>query len=349
LSYDYDEDDVLADVPSATSHRLRRRDKRRKPRNTGRQRSAPRDAPTHGGTVVHYSQGHATVRLSNGRELSAEVPPDFRRRSCTLAVGDDVVVAELGESLSRVVRMGPRRSTLSRLNPHHRNFEQVVVANVDVVAVVSAAVDPPLRPRLLDRYVVAILQGGARPLVVVNKLDQADDERRAELQALLTPWQELASPCLVSASSGEGLDELVDALAGCRVAFVGHSGVGKSSLANALSDHLGGSLHAAAGGLAAHGRGRHTTTSSSLHQLPRGIELIDTPGVRQFAPLPVSQAALERAFPGIERLAGGCAYPGCSHVAEPGCAVVAAVEREELDAARLDSFQRLRRPTGGLR
>ena len=310
------------------------RDKRRKKE---RSQPAASDHPTVGGVVVEIAPGSATVITAGGQALSAALAPEVRQRQQTaLAVGDDVVVARDPAGIDQVIRVGPRRTHLSRRDPQNRHRDRVVVANVDTVVVVGSAADPPLRPRLVDRYLVAIGRGGSRPLVVINKVDLVDTDRRSQLDATADRWRAAGIEVrLVSASSGDGLPELVDALAGQRCAFVGHSGVGKSSLVTALGSA------ALAGDLADHGRGRHTTSTATLHRLPSGTEVIDTPGVRQFALCRMTIGDLRGAFTEFAPLASDCGYADCTHDHEADCAVRSAVEAGTLSAGRYDSYLRL--------
>lgn len=336
----YEEDDDLYGVQARMNNRVRRRDKARKKRKKDQAGTAPtahRDAPTTAAVVIEVGPGSATVVTPDDEVLSCVLDAALRRRQRTaLAVGDDVVVARDPSGVDLVIRVGHRSTSLSRSDPAHQFRERVVVANVDVVVVVGSATDPPLRPRLVDRYLVAIQRGGARPAIVINKIDLADPERRAELQAIVAPWEAIDVPVLwVSASTGEGVEALLGLLQGKRCAFVGHSGVGKSSLVSSLGST------ATAGSLAEHGRGRHTTSSSALHRLPGGAEVIDTPGVRQFGLYRLTPRELREGFAELDALSPGCAFSDCTHDHEDGCAVRQAVEAGTIPAARYDSYLRL--------
>jgi ribosome biogenesis GTPase len=153
---------------------------------------------------------------------------------------------------------------------------------------------------------------------------------------VVAPWEAAGLGVFrVSATTGEGLEALGAALGEGRGAFVGHSGVGKSSLVTALGGR------AAAGELADHGRGRHTTTGSSLHRLPCGATVIDTPGVRQFAPWSPTMADLRATFADVVAIGEECGFSGCTHVHEDDCAVLDAIERGELPEHRRASWMRL--------
>jgi ribosome biogenesis GTPase len=240
--------------------------------------------------------------------------------------GDRVRYSERG-----VEGILPRRTTLARTDPARPSREQVLAANIDVVAVVGSFGEPPLRPGLFDRYLVAIQRGGAEPLLCVNKADLLTTAERG----LLAPYEALGVPLLLcSAFTGSGLAELRARLEGRLCVFTGHSGVGKSSLLNALAPGLEQRTAALS---EAGGKGRHTTTASSLHELGCGIRIIDTPGIREFG--------IGLAAPGemieFDAYAGQCRFRNCAHTHEPGCAVKDAVARGEIPRARYESYLKL--------
>lgn len=289
-------------------------------------------------TVTWVTGGRCRVRTASG-EVDAVIAHDVARRQASLlAVGDDVLV-RAGTPAPIVMRVLPRRTSLTRPDPHVPQRRRVVVANVDVVAIVASARTPPFRPRLVDRYLVAVARGGASPILCVNKVDLVTGSAREALEGRLLPFREAEVPVICcSAATGEGLDRLATLLADRTGAFVGHSGVGKSSLLNAL---LGTSAERTGEVDARTGQGRHSTTWSSLHELPAGGRVIDTPGVRSFSLGPSSAAELLAAFPELAAHASRCAFSDCAHAVEPRCGVREAVERGEVSAARYASYRRL--------
>jgi len=327
----YDEDEW--ELGSRDRHRLERRSKQRKSKKQSPRREEPTDGPAATGVVLEVNARSATVVQADGTSTLATLAGRLHRDTA-LCVGDDVTM-RLGEAGAVITRVGRRRTLLVRVDPHARHREQMVVANVDAIGIVSAASDPPLRPRLIDRYLVAIERSGAEPVIVVNKLDEADPERRAELDALLAPYRTLGVVLhLVSASTGEGLAALLETLEGRRAALVGHSGVGKSSLVAAMG------AEARAGRLADHGRGRHTTSGATLHRIGT-TELIDTPGVRQFGLPDLTRRQLAQAFADFDPFAADCAFASCGHHDEPDCGVRRAAGDGRLSPARYDSYLRL--------
>jgi ribosome biogenesis GTPase / thiamine phosphate phosphatase len=288
------------------------------------------------GTVIGVSRARCEIVLGgDGRRVRALPTPEMiREQQTVLAVGDEVLAEEF-EGAWRVLRVLPRRTRLSRPDPGSP-IERVVVANVDLVVVVVSVVAPPLHPRLIDRYLIAIGRGGAKAALCVNKLDLLAEDADEEL-AKLRPYEELGVPIVrCSAAAGDGLAELHELLRGKTCAFVGHSGVGKSSLLNALRP----SLELDTGDVsAAYGRGQHTTTASHLWDLGEGTRVIDTPGVRSFGLWSLTRKELPWYFPEFE--GRECRFRDCTHTVEPGCGVRAAVEAGEIMKERYETYLRI--------
>jgi ribosome biogenesis GTPase / thiamine phosphate phosphatase len=233
----------------------------------------------------------------------------------------------------------PRRSLLVRADPHVAQRRRAIAANIDIVVVVVAAEAPPLHPRLIDRYLIAVEHSGARPVLVVNKVDLLEESRRGDLPARLQPYRALGIPVLpCSASSGEGVGAVGAALSGSTCVFVGQSGVGKSSLLNALDGDAAARVGAVRDG---DGRGRQTTTASALYDLAGGIRVIDTPGIRRFSVEDADPATIAAGFTEFAPLAKGCRFRDCTHVHEPGCAVRRAAEDGAIPRGRYESYRKL--------
>jgi len=251
------------------------------------------------------------------------------------AVGDWVAVAPApgGGVIHHVL---PRASLLERKRPG-ANQAQVVAANVDVVFAVTTAERPP-NLRRIERTLALIAASGARPAVVLNKVDLARDAA-GDVRALAAVSG--GAPCLAtSAATGVGIDALRALLPlGATGAMLGPSGAGKSSLVNAL---LGDDRLATGFVRLTDAKGRHTTTRRELLELPGGGCLIDTPGMRELG-LWDAGDGIDRTFAELAKLAAACRFRDCRHRGEPGCAVAAALDSGALDAARFASFDKLRR------
>jgi ribosome biogenesis GTPase len=238
----------------------------------------------------------------------------------------------------RVQSVLPRRTVLARPDPLNAHMQRLVAANVDVVIHVVSLKSPPLRPRLIDRYLIAIQRGGAQPVICVNKIDLLDEEELAEELEPLAPYLNLGVPIIgCSTKSGAGLDKLRAEVEGKMAALVGHSGVGKSSILNALDE----SLQISTNAVHRRGTGRHTTTSSTLYDFGAGTYLIDTPGIREFGLWDLDRDSLRDYFPDLAGPAELCRFTDCTHVHEPDCEVKEAVERGELSRARYETYVRL--------
>jgi ribosome biogenesis GTPase len=256
--------------------------------------------------------------------------------------GVDVAVGDwvgLGDGLIRCVL--PRRSAIVRnaaSDQHRRTSGQALAANVDVAFVVTS-LGPDLEPRRIERYLVTIWESGATPEIVLTKADRLDDPwpLAAEVEAVA-----LGVPVhVVSAVTGQGCDALRARIAAGQTAvLLGSSGVGKSTLVNRW---LGEELMATRETREDDDEGRHTTTHRQLLELPGGGLVIDTPGLRELQLWDVGSAGLETTFADVEEFAADCRFGDCSHVHEPGCAVLAAVDSGELPGERLHSWRKLQR------
>lgn len=278
--------------------------------------------------------------MVDGEELEASLSQELARtQQSSIAVGDFVELDEEGEG-ARVIAVRARRSSLARPDPANADRERVLAANIDLAVVVLSVVSPPLRPALIDRFLVALDYGGVSPVLCVNKVDLLGDEsERDRVLEILAPYRELGIPCfLTSAESGEGVADLRSVLASKTCVFTGHSGVGKSSLLNALDP----SVSRDTGGVReGDGKGRHTTTSSALRVMATGARLIDTPGIRTFGLWKLDAEGLRRSFREFEDFRGSCRFRDCTHVHEPGCAVVEASRSGAIAPSRYAAYRRL--------
>lgn len=311
----------------------------RAPRPPARPARAPSDEP--GDTsaletarVVGLARTRATLALAQER-LEAAFAPELG-----LAVGDRVRFERRAGGLVLVRGLEARTSVFARPDPAHPERPLVLAANVELVLAVVAARAPRWKPGFVDRVRLAAEQGRARCGLVVNKLDLLPEDERDELEQELAPFAALGLAIVrVSAASRTGLAELAALVAGRVCVFVGPSGVGKSSLQNALDP-----AHARATGAVrdSDGKGRHTTTASEWRELPGGGVLIDTPGVRQFGLTGLDARTLAAGFPDLAAAAAGCRFRDCTHLVEPDCGVQRALAAGTLDRRRFESYARLR-------
>jgi ribosome biogenesis GTPase len=288
--------------------------------------------------VIAGDRGSYVVAGDDG-EVRAQVGGRFRYEAgddpaAFPAVGDWVALDAENGIIAAVL---PRRTSLVRHAAGVRTVAQVVAANVDVVFVV-ASLNQDLNPRRLERYLAVAWESGAEPVVVLSKADLADD-----VDELLAQVEQIAvgvTVLSVSAFDGRGVAEVRQRIAhGTTVAFVGSSGVGKSTLLNTLA---GSDVAAVTAIRDDDAKGRHTTTRRQLHLLPEGGLVLDTPGMRELA-LWDADAGIERSFADIEALAGSCRFSDCAHNGEPGCAVTSAIADGDLAESRFDGWRKLER------
>ncbi|MCS6816076.1 MAG: ribosome small subunit-dependent GTPase A [Blastocatellia bacterium] len=295
----------------------------------------------HHGKVLKAIRGHYWVETPEGLYHCYARESVVRKAGGInpIVVGDDVTLEVTDEAKKEgvITELHPRRTKLSRrVSTGTKELEQVVAANVDHLVIVSSVADPPFRPGLIDRYLVAAAKGALHPIICVNKVDLEGVE---SLRDILDMYRDLGYPVvLTSAKTGQGIEELRDRLRDKTSVFAGHSGVGKSSLLRVLVP----GIHVKIGEVNPRtGRGRHTTTAAELVRLPDGGYVIDTPGIRQFSLWDLSEEDVRKFFVEIARYGNGCRFADCSHVVEPGCSVRAALEDGRIHPRRYESFLRL--------
>jgi ribosome biogenesis GTPase len=287
--------------------------------------------------VVEEQRG--LYRIAGDADGWAEVSGRFRHEARSAAdfpaVGD--WIGATPGSRAVIHHRLERRSTISRAAAGRAVDEQVIAANVDTIFLVTALTQD-LNVRRLERYLTMVWDGGATPVVVLNKADLSDDPER-ECASIRTRLPHV-DVVLVSALRDEELTALSPYLQPAKtVALIGMSGVGKSMLVNRL---VGGERLKVGDIRESDGRGRHTTTSRQLVELPSGALLIDTPGMRELQ-LWSDESAVAQAFDDIAALAAQCRFDDCGHDGEPGCAVIEAIAAGRLDDDRLAHYQRLLR------
>jgi ribosome biogenesis GTPase len=229
-----------------------------------------------------------------------------------------------------IERVEPRHGVLTRAS---RGREHVLVANVDQVVFVVSLVEPELKPHLIDRYLASAAQGGVRPILCLNKADLVEPAR---YQPLVGLYCQLGVPALLtSAADGTGIARLREQLSGRETVFSGQSGVGKSSLLNAVQPGLGLRVREVS---EVNQKGKHTTTSAELIRLDFGGWVVDTPGIRQFQPWDLLPEEVEGFFAEFRPFVPLCGYPDCTHTHEDRCAVKRAVARRQISLSRYTSY-----------
>lgn len=272
--------------------------------------------------------------------IKGRLKKELTRIKNLITVGDFVMFEKIEERTGIIEHVEERYSILSRKEHLRQKTRQLIAANIDQVLITVSVVHPSLKPALVDRYIIAAYKGNMQPVIVVNKMDllKSDSREKKDFELFLQTYRKFRIPVIpLSAETGEGMDLLKKQMQNKASVFSGQSGVGKSSLINAMT----GLSLVVREVIDKTRKGAHTTSAAQLIPLPFGGWCIDTPGIRSFGIWDLQLEDLKNYFPEISELSHGCKYPDCTHAHEPGCAVKLALERGEISVLRYQSYQKL--------
>jgi ribosome biogenesis GTPase len=290
------------------------------------------------GRVLRVQGLYSTVLTDDGRTFRCVVRKLLRSLQIDerniVVTGDRVWIRPATSQEGVIERVEPRHGLLTR---SVRGKEHIIAANVDQVVIVASLAEPVLKPHLVDRYLVSAEKGHLRPIICFNKADLVD---LVNYQWLIGMYSQLGIPVIpTSARTGMGIDRLRQLLKDRQTVFAGQSGVGKSSLLNAIQPGLQLKVREVS---EATQKGRHTTTTAELIGLDFGAWVVDTPGIRQFALWEIALEELDGYFPEFRPFVAHCQFPGCSHTHEAGCAVKEAVRLRQIPMQRYETYLGLR-------
>lgn len=298
------------------------------------------------GLVIKQQSGFFTVQTDLGPVDNIKLRGILLKEQLTtdpIAIGDIVTVAFTPEGAAYIDSVQPRTRAFVRQKPpaerNNRAFdrEQVIIANPDQVVFVFACVDPQPKPRALDRFLVLAERSGVPAMICANKIDLVGIDKAREM---FKAYEGIGYPVFyTSAKEGIGVGGLHETLIGKVSAFTGPSGVGKSSLMNAIQPGLGLAVKTVS---EATTKGRHTTVSSQMFPLNGGGYVADTPGIRAIGLYNIEPSEVDGYFPEIRPLINNCRFSDCAHINEPGCAIRAAVEAGDVSKERYESYLLLR-------
>lgn len=294
------------------------------------------------GTVIRNTGSSYVVRLADGNEVKCHVKGNFRikgiRTTNPVAVGDHVETGAPGpDGVAFITDVLDRRNYIIRRASNLSKAAHIIAANVDCAVLVATLAHPTTSFTFIDRFLATAEAYNVPAVLVFNKTDLlCEPEDEGLLEAVEYLYRSIGYTCFgVSAATGEGIEALAEYLKGKTTLFSGNSGVGKTTLINALIPGL--DLRTAEISMA-HDTGMHTTTFSEMYDLPGGGEIIDTPGVRGFGVYDFKKENVSHYFPDIFRESAHCRFDNCSHTHEPGCAVCEAVEYHRISESRYNSY-----------
>jgi len=286
--------------------------------------------------IVIRGHGKSFIVRCGGREIPCEIrgKVKYHTKSGTpVAVGDDVMIMVGADGSGSIEEVLERRSMFFRPSKESDEQKQVIAANIDQLAAVVSVKHPPLKPGLIDRFIIAADLGNISPLIIINKIDLG---KTALINEIEKAYTDIGIPLVfTSAETGEGIDELMLALTDHRTVFAGHSGVGKSSILN----HLLPNIDLKVGEVSDYSdKGRHTTSWIEMFELPGGGYVVDSPGLKILKLWEVGREDVAAYFEEMTEYIELCKFQPCSHTHEPGCAVKRAVEKGEISRIRYENY-----------
>lgn len=292
------------------------------------------------GTIVKNTGSSYVVRMDSGEELPCRVKGNFRikgiRTTNPVAVGDRVTISHSADDADYITAITPRRNYIIRRASNLSKESHILASNLDCAALVATLRDPQTPTTFIDRFLATAEAYSVPAILVLNKTDLWDEEDKELGRLLCMLYGSIGYKVYeVSAATGEGVEVLLADLKGKTTLMAGNSGVGKSSLINAMIP--GANLKT--GKISdIHHTGMHTTTFSEMIHIPGGGDIIDIPGVKGFGTIDFKPEEVSHFFPEIFKMSEGCRYSDCKHTGEPGCAVVPAVEQSLISQSRYSSY-----------
>lgn len=293
------------------------------------------------GIIIRSTGSYSTVQIPDGTSVECRLKGRFRmdgiKTTNPLAVGDRVsffMESEKGSGVITVIH--PRNNYIIRKATRLSKVSHIIASNIDRLFVVASIIQPRTSTGFIDRVLVTAEAYHIPATIVFNKIDICDEPAKLLLEELMQLYANIGYGVLaLSARTGEGLDALKEALTDKVSLFTGHSGVGKSALINAIEPRL--SIRT---GIISesHNKGKHTTTFAEMHRLSFGGYIIDTPGIKEFGLIDFARQEISERFPEMRERMHDCHFANCTHVHEPGCAIMQAVESGEIHSERYHNY-----------
>jgi ribosome biogenesis GTPase len=292
------------------------------------------------GVVVKSAGSVYTVRTADGNLVDCHIKGNFRLKGIKstnpVAVGDNVKLSIREDGTAYIVEILARKNYIVRKSSNLSKQSHILAANLDLCCLIVTVNHPATSTTFIDRFLASAEAYRVPVIIVFNKTDLYNDEEKDELDYLVALYESISYRCIrTSATTGEGIDELKEAMRGKLSLLAGNSGVGKSSIVNAISPEIA----AKVGEISRiHDTGMHTTTYTQMFEIMPGSYLVDTPGVKGFGSYDMDTEEIAHYFVEFFELSSECKYGNCTHTHEPGCAVLAALEEGRLAPSRYQSY-----------